>query len=349
MQLLCHLSAGWANTIVVLRTGTQNCPDSKWAVGSIPAPSRRCDPPMGGTTSEALDQRSPAGWYADPWNAERPRWWDGTTWTAHGRPIVQAGHSPATFAEALLDLARRINWGPGSPGRPWWRMRRYGLSATAVSGLVALSGLYLFATADLAPSQLAAVDLDATASPVPRDAGKTRIQSRSAPRQIALTPVERWDGYRPGDELNAESEATESVTATTATTATRATTEPARSAVIVQTTVAPVVTVPVVQATPTTVAADQVSSPTDTAPATTAQPSPTTNAPATTAEPTTATSTAVGPVTSLPTTLAPTTLPSSTAPPTTQTATTAAPTTAAQTSTSTAASTPSADGDGQTP
>lgn len=57
-------------------------------------------------SSSALGSDVPtAGWYADPQDAQRIRWWDGTQWTTHvvphphvaGAPAVsnpQAGYSP---------------------------------------------------------------------------------------------------------------------------------------------------------------------------------------------------------------------------------------------------------------
>jgi hypothetical protein len=43
---------------------------------------RWAEPPDAATGDDASSQTA-AGWYADPWQQARLRWWDGSAWTGN--------------------------------------------------------------------------------------------------------------------------------------------------------------------------------------------------------------------------------------------------------------------------
>jgi hypothetical protein len=43
----------------------------------------------------------PAGWYADPWNVDPLRWWDGHQWTGHTSPRSDSGSESASSSRDL--------------------------------------------------------------------------------------------------------------------------------------------------------------------------------------------------------------------------------------------------------
>ncbi len=70
--------------------------------------------------SEQASAGSPAqGWYTDPHDPSRLRWWDGATWTEHVHPPAdQAAAAPAAGAEAAGGGdAARSGCGGGPAGR----------------------------------------------------------------------------------------------------------------------------------------------------------------------------------------------------------------------------------------
>jgi hypothetical protein len=86
------------------------------------------------------------GWYADPWDATRIRYWDGAAWSPHSLPQPGATDMPGGLATV------------GSAGsvRPWWQSRFAIL--TAVGGL--LLGIAL-----LAPGNHPATTADSDTAP----------------------------------------------------------------------------------------------------------------------------------------------------------------------------------------
>src|SRR5262249_19902150 len=60
-------------------------------VGAAAAARARSD-----AASSAYDGRAlpPAGWYDDPWDATRIRWWDGQQWTGYAAPHPATGQAP---------------------------------------------------------------------------------------------------------------------------------------------------------------------------------------------------------------------------------------------------------------
>ena len=61
------------------------------------------------------DAQPPAGWYADPQDAQQQRYWDGTTWTGHTAPGAAAPASAPT-GDAPQPAA------PLPTGTPTWQM-----------------------------------------------------------------------------------------------------------------------------------------------------------------------------------------------------------------------------------
>jgi hypothetical protein len=51
---------------------------------------------------------TPAGWYADPTDPTRTRWWDGAQWTEHTAPLPPATEAPATEAPAAEAAAAEV-------------------------------------------------------------------------------------------------------------------------------------------------------------------------------------------------------------------------------------------------
>ncbi len=127
---------------------------------SSPAVVGRCVPRMDskmGMDSDIADHLPAPGWYEDPWNACRPRWWDGTQWTENGRPMVDAAEEP-TFSKSVLAAYRNVSIGRGSDGgasRPWWQMRRFVAPGGAVVGLAAVTALFMLVSSDGPPDRLA--------------------------------------------------------------------------------------------------------------------------------------------------------------------------------------------------
>jgi hypothetical protein len=73
----------------------------------------------------------PPGWYADPWDATRWRWWDGATWTPHAGRSTPRGTPPGWYADPSGEAPQRWwdgrGWtaftGPPPPERPWFPPR----------------------------------------------------------------------------------------------------------------------------------------------------------------------------------------------------------------------------------
>lgn len=82
---------------------------------------------------------TPEGWYADPWDPRRLRYWDGTTWTGHVHPASTGISVPAgvTSAEASLPTSADATAIPAS-GEPTPRRRRRGLTAGLLVGGIAV-------------------------------------------------------------------------------------------------------------------------------------------------------------------------------------------------------------------
>lgn len=62
-----------------------------------------------------MSETPPAGWYPDPQDAKRQRYWDGTAWTEHtaegsSQAASAAGHQPATTSSGAV---------PGSGPNTW--------------------------------------------------------------------------------------------------------------------------------------------------------------------------------------------------------------------------------------
>lgn len=67
-----------------------------------------------------MSMTTPAGWFPDPNTPGTERWWDGTVWTAHTRPVqaqvpvpppVPAG--PAGFGPPTVPMAHAASGGGG--------------------------------------------------------------------------------------------------------------------------------------------------------------------------------------------------------------------------------------------
>ncbi|TQK43441.1 uncharacterized protein DUF2510 [Streptomyces sp. SLBN-118] len=69
-----------------------------------------------------MSMTTPAGWFPDPNTPGTERWWDGTAWTAHTRPVqaqvpVPAQVPPAGFGPPTVPMAPASSGG-GGRGRP---------------------------------------------------------------------------------------------------------------------------------------------------------------------------------------------------------------------------------------
>ncbi len=100
------------------------------------------------------DRLPSPGWYEDPWNACRPRWWDGTQWTENGRPAVQEENEPSFLTTALIGY-HKAGLDRGVDHRSWWQMRRYLMPGGALVGLVAVASLFSLLSAEQPPTRLA--------------------------------------------------------------------------------------------------------------------------------------------------------------------------------------------------
>ena len=73
----------------------------------------------------------PAGWYDDPWDPRRYRYWDGTTWTGHSSPkfLADVQGSPAAGQPFPPAGPRTAD---GVPLSGWWRR----VGARLLDGLI---------------------------------------------------------------------------------------------------------------------------------------------------------------------------------------------------------------------
>jgi len=93
------------------------------------------------TTSDDGRSVFAAGWYADVQVPGTERWYDGTAWTEHVRPI----QTPGTVAEVPIAPHADSASGPASPAhsskRPWFKRKGIVIPAAVVGGIIVVSAI----------------------------------------------------------------------------------------------------------------------------------------------------------------------------------------------------------------
>ncbi|MFE7141696.1 DUF2510 domain-containing protein [Streptomyces sp. NPDC057644] len=110
-----------------------------------------------------MSYATPPGWYPDTGAPGTERWWDGTAWTAHTRPLAAAPAAPEGFGPPSLPLPHQRGPQDGSGGGNRTKVLAITLSGVLVLG-AAVTGAVLLGRDD---SGTSATPTTTTSSPAP--------------------------------------------------------------------------------------------------------------------------------------------------------------------------------------
>ena len=103
-----------------------------------------------------MGKQLPAGWYVDPSDAHRYRWWAGDEWTTHTRDKAEVDIAAAEEAMRPLPDFDAVDAAPAAPSPPGDGKRRIPvlLAVALLIGLVATAGIVAFRPASEEGHQL---------------------------------------------------------------------------------------------------------------------------------------------------------------------------------------------------
>ncbi|MFJ6515383.1 DUF2510 domain-containing protein [Streptomyces sp. NPDC091406] len=110
-----------------------------------------------------MSYATPPGWYPDTGAPGTERWWDGTAWTAHTRPLAAAPAAPEGFGPPSLPLPHQRGPHDGSGGGNRTKVLAITLSGVLVLG-AAVTGAVLLGRDD---SGTSATPTTTTSAPAP--------------------------------------------------------------------------------------------------------------------------------------------------------------------------------------
>jgi hypothetical protein len=129
----------------------------------------------------------PAGWYTDPNDPTRERYWEGAVWTTETRgpaaptptpPPIPAQEVPPPWAAEVVSQEAAIASAEGPSERPWWKRKRYIIPGASIAALLAI-GPFVDSSDD--PSQTSSADSTTTSLDVDQEPTTTTEVAEELP------------------------------------------------------------------------------------------------------------------------------------------------------------------------